>query len=497
MLRCRRGRLSCKGGMEAPWPAPGPASSVWNRTTAGRRDVVSVQSAGKPGLIRSLGLGTLFAIAVSSISPTTSVFVNYGAAMQGLGTGIALGFLVGGIIAILNSLVYAELGTAFPLAGGAYAILLRVFGRPVGMIVAFLYLLMGIGSVPALTLGTAGYLNVLVPGVPSALLVVIVLVLATLVALMQVHSASWVTAVMVVLEFLVILSVTALMFVHSLHPLSIGFSPHAVTTKGIGSALPGSAVFATLGITLFSFSGYELSQNFSEETMDVRRTLAKTIIISAVVAVVVETVAVLGFTVATKDFGSASQAAMPAYAVALSALGHTWATVLLVGVIIAIFDCTVAVNMSYIRVFYNAARDGMFTPRLSAWLAKVTGSSGIPGRIVLVWGALALIFSLVNTLNSAVAFTGAVLVLVYALVSLASLFARRKFSDRLVFKMPLWPVPPIIVFVALVYVLILQPLSFLELILAVSVVAGLYYLTVLRRSWPTESVIDPQEAVAE
>lgn len=448
------------------------------------------------GLVRSLGFGTLLAIAVSVISPTTSVFITYGASMQVIGTGVALAFVVGGVIAIINSLVYAELGTAFPLSGGAYAILLRVFGRPTGLTVAFLYLLMGLGSVPALALGTVGYLHVLMPEVSASLLTVIVLVLVTLIALLRVHSASWVAAFMVTLEFIIILTVTALLFTHAVHPLSTGFTADAVTAKGVGGPLPGSTVFTVVGITLYAFSGYEFSQNFSEETVDVRRTLARTIIIAAVIGVVVETLAVLAFTVATKDFGAAAQAAMPPYAIALAALGHTWATVLIVGVVVAIFDCTVAANMGYIRVFYNAARDGMFTPALSKWLATVSAASRVPARAALVWGVLVLAFSLINTLNSALAFTGAVLALIYALVSVAALFARNRFPARIAFKMPWWPLPPIIVIALLVYGLTQQPVAYLGIIAAVTVVTLAYYALVLRRS-PSEEVLVDSDGVAQ
>ncbi len=447
------------------------------------------------GLERSLGFGTLLAIAVSSVSPTTSVFISFGSMLTTVGTGVALAFLVGGVIAVLNSLVYAELGTAFPISGGAYAIILRVFGKPLGLITAILYLLLGLGSVPSLAIGTASYLNTMFPGISTTIFVIAVIVLATLLAMARIHSASWVTAVMVILEFAIIIAVTILCFSHVIHPLSLGFTTRAVEARGIGGSLGIGVLFVALPITLFSFSGYELSQNFSEETTNVRRVLSRTIIISAVIGVVIETLAVLGLTLAAKNLGAATSATMPAYAIVQQALGGNIATILLIGVIIATLDCTIAVNMSYIRVFYNAARDGMFTRRLSEWLSNVSTSTRVPVRIAIVWGIMVLIISVVGSLSAVLAFTGVVLVLIYALVSVASFFARRKFPERMVFRMPLWPLPALLVLISLIYVLTQQTPRFLEITGGVIVVTALYYAIVLRNGWRTQRIADPEDVV--
>ncbi|CAM4001599.1 APC family permease [Alicyclobacillus pomorum] len=255
-------------------------------------------------LVRSLGIGALLAIAVSSISQTTSVFINFGPVLHGVGTGIVLAFLIGGVSAILNSLIYAELSNAIPVSGGAYAIALRVFGRPIGLVTAFLCLLIGLGSAPSLILGIAGYLQSFFPGVNEQVYTVAVALLATMMALMRIHSASWLTAAMVIIEFLIILGITLISFFHFVHPMSFVLHRYAITSSGIGHSLGSTILFSMIGVTLFSFSGYEMSQNFAEKTMNVRRVLVKTILVSAIIAVVVETAAVLGLLLAAENIGS-------------------------------------------------------------------------------------------------------------------------------------------------------------------------------------------------
>jgi amino acid transporter len=265
-------------------------------------------------LVRSLGIGALLAIAVSSISKTTSVFINFGPVLHGVGTGIVLAFLIGGVSAILNSLIYAELSNAIPVSGGAYAIALRVFGRPIGLVTAFLCLLIGLGSAPSLILGIAGYLQSFFPGVNEQVFTVAVALLATMMALMRIHSASWLAAAMVIIEFLIILGITLISFFHFVHPMSFVLHRYAITSSGIGHSLGSTILFSMIGVTLFSFSGYEMSQNFAEKTMNVRRVLVKTILVSAIIAVVVETAAVLGLLLAAENIGSVYSAEVPSTA---------------------------------------------------------------------------------------------------------------------------------------------------------------------------------------
>ena len=67
---------------------------------------------------------------------------NWGAGLAGyesaIGTAAIIGvWLFGGLIALVGAMCYAELGTAFPKAGGTYVFLSEAFGRNVGFAFAW------------------------------------------------------------------------------------------------------------------------------------------------------------------------------------------------------------------------------------------------------------------------------------------------------------------------------------------------------------------------
>jgi amino acid transporter len=86
----------------------------------------------------------------------------------------------------------------------------------------------------------------------------------------------------------------------------------------------------------------------------------------------------------------------------------------------------------------------------SPWLAKVS-SRGAPWAATLVIGALSTVFAFQGSLVVLVTFTAVLIVVLYATVAAAALVSRvRDKGLARPFKMPLWPLPPIIVIVGVV-----------------------------------------------
>ena len=75
------------------------------------------------------------------MSPATTVFVYVSVLFFLVGTWSFPATIVASFIAAGMGLVYAELGTAYPIAGGEYAIIGRVLGRGTGFVVFVILLL--------------------------------------------------------------------------------------------------------------------------------------------------------------------------------------------------------------------------------------------------------------------------------------------------------------------------------------------------------------------
>ncbi|OIJ85794.1 hypothetical protein BIV25_43290 [Streptomyces sp. MUSC 14] len=74
----------------------------------------------------------MLVIAVSAISPTTSVFLVYGTGLASAGSGVVYAFLIAAVIVPAMAVCYAETVSLFPSAGGACTIVHRALEPVLG-----------------------------------------------------------------------------------------------------------------------------------------------------------------------------------------------------------------------------------------------------------------------------------------------------------------------------------------------------------------------------
>lgn len=85
-----------------------------------------------PTLNRVLGPTGVMLLTFSALSPVSGVYLGGDAILHLAGSGAAIAFIVGGVISALLALIHAELGAAFPRAGGIYPGIGAVLGPPIG-----------------------------------------------------------------------------------------------------------------------------------------------------------------------------------------------------------------------------------------------------------------------------------------------------------------------------------------------------------------------------
>src|SRR5690242_1221537 len=129
------------------------------------RSVAMTTTAALPReLPRKLGLVTGMAVVVGVIIGSGIFRVPSGiAADTGNLTGIALVWILGGIISLFGALAVAELATMYPAAGGPYVYLREAYGRPLAFLFGWMWLLTTPISWAAQSLMFAEYLGYFVP----------------------------------------------------------------------------------------------------------------------------------------------------------------------------------------------------------------------------------------------------------------------------------------------------------------------------------------------
>jgi amino acid transporter len=422
----------------------------------------------------------VLAIAIAAISPTTSVFLVYGSGLASAGTGVFWAFIIGSCIAISMAFCYAELGSLYPRTGGAYTIVHEVLGGGAGFVAALLFLVLGLVSTASILVSAATYLHALLPILPINIVAVVMMLLITILSLERIKAASWVAATMLIIELVVILACTIAMFISAHHPLSFILNPTMLDQQGNFISIGFSGLLLAVVPALFALNGYDWPLYFAEETKDPRRTLPRAVIIAALISIVVEVLAVLAATLAIPNFQSVLSSSSPLADITRAAAGPVLSTILLIGVIIAMFDTGLSANLGYARIYLDTGRTKSWPEPINRFFGS-RNHHGVPkwGFIFLFVGNAILCYF--TSLNALVTFTGVCIVTIYLLIAVSAIVSRiRNRSVERPFRMPLWPFPPIIAIIGVFVALTQQATSDIIITTVLVLIALVYWFAYLR-----------------
>src|SRR5437764_15124418 len=85
-------------------------------------------------LARSLGTFGILFLTLSATTPAFSMFIS-GPDLLEAGTGALLAMLIAGVVGVATAYIYAELSSAWPIAGGEYVMVARTLGPLAGFVI--------------------------------------------------------------------------------------------------------------------------------------------------------------------------------------------------------------------------------------------------------------------------------------------------------------------------------------------------------------------------
>lgn len=403
-----------------------------------------------------------------------------------------LGWLMGAALSLCDGLVWSELGTAYPEAGGSYAYLKHLYGeRRLGRIFAFLYAWQVLFSAPLSIasgcIGFSQYLSFFVPkavqpfaaakflGVPlvlsgqtlmamGACVVALLLLDRSIVVIGRV--ARWLgLAVGLTLVFLIVAG-----FTHFNPRLAFDFPAGAFHLNG--------AFFAGLGagmlISAYDYWGYYNVCFLGAEVRDPGRTIPRAVL--GAIAIVgtlylLMNISVLGVLPWREMAQESSGSRMFTMAVFMERIyGHRVAGIVVVLIALAALASVFALLMGYSRIPFAAARDGNFP----AWFGELHPKYRIPQRALLTLGAVTLvccIFRLQEVITTLVVVR---ILFQFLLQGIAVLLPKHRRERRVRgFRMPLYPLPVLLALGGFTFILLSRP-DFLKQmrIVALILVAG-------------------------
>jgi APA family basic amino acid/polyamine antiporter len=273
-------------------------------------------------------------------------------------------WILGGAIAMIGALVFAELGARTPKAGGHYVYIRDAFGGLPAFLYAWaLLLIIGTGAIAAVAVTFADYALSLAHTDQHWRLPVAggAIVLLSVINYVGVHWGSATQNIFTVLKLL------ALALIIAAGAASIiGWLP----APAAGLAEPAAPQSLTLAIgaalvpVLFSYGGWQQTNFVAEEMIAPERNLPRALIIGVAGVVLVY---ILANATYLHGLGAAGLAATeaPASDAMLALVGPLGRTVVAIGIVVSTFGFLNLVILVSPRVYQAVAADGLFFERFS------------------------------------------------------------------------------------------------------------------------------------
>ncbi len=431
----------------------------------------------KQELQRTLSVSGNVNMAVANASPVMAIFIFALAPLAVTGTASAAAAILQSILVVFIGIVLAELGALYPISGGLYSIVRHLLPRPLTFIAVLTFMLQAFIFPPSLALGVATYLQLLFPALPqgplaTSVIAMIVLLVALLMGIKDIATSSTVTKILMFIQLAILGVFLVICFTHVQRPLTeIIFSPQMLNGEHTGLIATGfGGVLMTMGILFGVIDGYAASLGFSEETKGTCRNVGKAVLISAILTAVFMTLILLASMVAAPDLKEYLSAVSPLlYTVGMHG-GGIITTLINAGVLIASFTALVVLIIYMARVFYTGARDRVWPDAVNHAMTKVSGKAQIPWVATLIIAIVSIIMVFASSLIDLVTFGSMLIATVYLLIAIGSIVSRVK-DPHLPrpFRMPLFPLPPVVVIVGLVVAISSQSVRDM-------LIAGVFYL---------------------
>src|SRR5213083_2103227 len=333
-----------------------------------------------PGLRRVITLRHAVAIYVSSLLGS-GIFVIPGLAARIAGPASIVSWMLLSLASYPFAYTFAKLSARRPESGGIYAFARDGIGLGAGAATAWLFLAWAVLGAPAATVAAASYLTFVFPLSRADVFLVAagILIAAFVVNYLGIRFTGRVQLATVA-AILAALTIAVVASVPRVSPANYTpFLPGGVTSIGTAAAL-----------IVWSYLGYENTSNVAEEFKDPERDFHRSVVISVLLisglylAVAVVTVGTGAYTV--------GGGVTPFAAMMSDAFGASGGMIVALLAVFVTFGTVNAYVAGMARVYYAAARDGVF-PRA---LAAVGRRTGVPHH--------ALVFLIVLVLLSLLAF---------------------------------------------------------------------------------------------
>ena len=403
----------------------------------------------KQQLSRVMGIWPNFALGFTYLSPVVGIYTLYAYSLATGGGAMfwAVPIVIAGQLMVV--LVFAEVVSQFPIAGGIYQWARRLTGRGYGWFTAWMYTWALLVTVAAVAYGAGPYVADLFGANSTKWFTIgtaiVLIAIASVINLFGAKLLSKAALIGLVAEIIgaVVIGLYLLIFKHR-EAWSVLVHHQGATTGGGGYL---GAFLAAGLMAIWIFYGFEACGDVAEEVKNPSRRIPRAMLMTLGVGGAVSALLVLALTLSVPSITDVTSGkdADPVNTVFTASFGNAAHKLALLVIVLAFISCTLAIQAASARLLFSQGRDGVLpgssylrrvSPRfhMSPWSVAV--AFVVPSAIILAT------YNSPTALTKIIDFATVGIYIGFQLVVLAALIARtRGWNPAGAFTLGGWGLP--------------------------------------------------------
>ena len=312
---------------------------------------------------REMSLTANFSLGFTYLSPVVATYTLFALALATGGPPMIWWLVIVGVGQFLVALVFGEVVSQYPVAGGVYPWARRLWGRRWAWMTGWVYLVALLTTIAGVVYGAGPYLALLLefsPGTGSTVTCALIM-LAVALALNMLGTRILAAAATIgfVAELVGAIIVGGWLLLTERHQnLSALFDTAGVTGHSGGYL---SAFLAAAIIGVYQYYGFEACGDVAEEVPNPTRVIPRAMRMTIYIGGAASILVCLSLLLAVPDFGAviSGENPDPVISVLNSAFGEVGTKFVLVVVMISFLSCTLSLMAAASRLMYSYARDDM------------------------------------------------------------------------------------------------------------------------------------------
>ncbi|ASA26244.1 APC family permease [Paenibacillus donghaensis] len=382
----------------------------------------------------------------------SGIFLKPGIVLSNAGTPwlSILAWVAGGVITLASALSVAEIAAAIPKSGGLYTYLGELYGNVAGFLLGWVQAVISYpASVAALAIAFATYSNFFLPmnGIQQKLLAVFILLFILAMNVISTTFGGMIQTIATIGKLIPVVGIVAFGLISDLAP---GFSGITATVSGAGF---GAAILGTL----WAYDGWISVTNMAGEIKDPARTLPRAITVGVIFVIVVYVLFNLAI-FQVLPYESIVASTTPGADAAEALFGNGGGAFITAGIIISVLGAMNGYLMTAARVPQAMGEKGEIP--FSAVLSRIHPKFRTPANALIFQALLAVIYIFSGTFNTLTDLLVFVLWIFFTMGVFGVFLLRKQMPPQKGrYKVPFYPVTPIIGVVGGGYILVSTVIS--------------------------------------